>query len=306
MWKPCGQLIAWESWTDIARVVALLPVLKSATNMRPALWTVLPIPGSLCLRIVDVDISCIFNPVAAFDSIAICLAQSPNLECLRLAMPPSSTTFNFTLDASAYSLGRLLRFCSADRPLRLKQLALSNVYFTVDARTLPHLKSLRVLSPILSPHLFEADSPIEWPIGPLRGTGIELEELAMSMGGLEAIGVDTLQYLASYSGLQKVDLLGVNEHSLSQLFAPAVMPRHATTLRELHIQTHGRSWFEPCMVDVALIATCVRLRSLKICVCCPTPDVDPGPAAPEYESGHIAPNIVSPLFCLAPSRAALT
>lgn len=119
----------------------------------------------------------------------------------------------------------------------------------------------------------------------------------MRMGCLEVIDSGTLRYLASYSGLRRLDLFGVNDRILSQLSASDIILKHASTLQELCIDTHRpgpRFWFEPYTLDAVNIAACVRLRSLKLCVCGATPE-DIATIS-EYES--ITPSVVSLRICL--------
>lgn len=190
----------------------------------------------------------------------------------------------------------MLHRCSASRPLALRELELVNVFFTIDARTLPHLRSLRILSPTLTPAHY-AGSRAEWSesIGLLLGTGIELRELVMRMDRLRSIDRGTLQYFASYSGLEGLHLVDVDNHMLSQLFTSAILiPKHANTLEELHICMDNDLESKSYELDVDHLAAFVRLRTLRLCVWGVIPE-----DIPVVLNGELmTPIIVSSRLCL--------
>lgn len=154
-----------------------------------------------------------------------------------------------------------------DPPLRLRHLRLNGCYMHLDNLILPHLRSLTSLTLgnyVLSDAYSRSTRKI-WST--LQSEGIYVTTL-------ETYSIDEalLQYLASYSGLEKLSLPHATgdtdelSDTLADEFYSVVLPKHANTLVNLVVRSgyEGR-W---CFGDnnIAAILTCKKLSGLLMSV----------------------------------------
>lgn len=155
--------------------------------------------------------------------------------------------------------------------IHLKHLGLRSWYTRLDDITLPRLcflKSLTLINnhdPPYVGHPFSSTAADIWSA--LRTSKIYLERI--STDGMNA---SLIEYLASYSGLTRLNLENVtvsdqqSSNSLAERFFDSALPQHSSTLEDLYILPcyEGKWCFGEHIAPI--ISRCPKLQYLKLAV----------------------------------------
>lgn len=220
---------------------------------------------------------CINFLTTTVDPLTVAISNSPHLALLEFG--PSYTNVHPVKVYDLPTLHRLLKRHAVEAAVHLKELDIKGCWVRLDQKTLPHVKyltSLTLINVMVDTSRIPEDDPIReessthdeiWST--LNRAGIRLQNVSV-----DNVGMAFLQYISSYSGLKKIQLVTENfphwrrrdSEFAARRFYEECLLHHVESLEELDVQAlyEGR-W---CLVDenVAVLRQCPRLRVLTGCI----------------------------------------
>jgi len=281
-WNPVQKDSDWAQ-------EAVMKALKTLPNLRVLLLDISHCTIPLTLHdlsgIQEISVCGVKYHDDTLDNIAKLVAWSPKITSIEML---SDWRYRPLVDKSQ-SLHQIFKYYpQSSPPLQLRRLSLKNSLVKLDDVTLPHLQNLTSLS------LVNIDDPYKkrsrWgtpePPNPQRvqeqkkyGSSLDdiWKTLKFSKIHLEDLTLDVvvpsfLDYLASYSGLKKLQLTaggfldGTISDSTAKQFFSAPLTNHIQSLEDLGIiAPFEGSWcFGPCNLPV--ISRCTNLKKLRMTI----------------------------------------
>jgi len=283
-WGPCCE-------DDACAQEVVMKALKTLPNLRVLhlnfTYIKTPVPFHELSGIQKISVIGIAEQyhVEILDNVAKLVARNPKITSIEV----SYDWANFKPLGKSRSLHQIFNYYPQNStPLQLRHLSLETCLVKLDDFTLPHLQHLTSLSltHIHDPYNTDAYQEFKEPFNSrhvkeqkkygssrddiwkaLKLSGIQLEELA-----LDFVVPSFLEYLASYSGLKKLQLRaggffnGSSSDSLARQFFSISLIHHIHSLEELRvIPSYEGPWcFGPH--NEAVISRCTNLKILCMAI----------------------------------------
>ena len=220
------------------------------------------------LESISIDASACSEISWLYTSLSKLYASCPTLTSLAISDRSGHYRLNINNNVDQIFLGGPNNI----QPSRLRRLCLHNCFVRIDKITLPHLRQLTSLELICIQHRYSGQDldyygyPRDiWST--FIGSGIQLEELVHN-----STSTSLIDYLSSYSGLRKLELLvtpfadASSSDEAATRFFNDVLSRHLETLESLSLEAYYEGEWCFTSQNAGLISQCTKLNHLLMSI----------------------------------------